>query len=250
VLVEAPGDFTLLYDAGSIAGGRRAAQTVRSALWSRDRVRLDAVVVSHADMDHYNAVAGLAESLPVGSILLPHSAIDFRQSALAQMCEAAAQAGTPLRLIQAGDRIQLGPHMACSVLHPAGGRGAAEDNANSAVLLLEFAGRRVLLTGDLEGEGLSRLLSLPPRSVDVLLAPHHGSVRANPVALAEWAAPGVVVASTADVDVADRLRCIYADRTDVHATSTSGAVTVTIDARGDLCVETLLTPRSPAACTH
>jgi competence protein ComEC len=59
--------------------------------------------------------------------------------------------------------------------------------------LLKHAGRSILLTGDLEGPGLERVLALPRVPVDVLMAPHHGSRTANTPGLAEWAHPRVVV---------------------------------------------------------
>jgi competence protein ComEC len=61
------------------------------------------------------------------------------------------------------------------------------------VLLIEHAGHRLLLTGDLESPGLEHVLDLPPLPVDVLMAPHHGSRVSNRPELAEWARPKVVV---------------------------------------------------------
>jgi competence protein ComEC len=49
------------------------------------------------------------------------------------------------------------------------------------------------LTGDLEGEGQSRVLAGPAPRVDVLMAPHHGSATANGPGLAAWARPRIVV---------------------------------------------------------
>ncbi|MEZ6074893.1 MAG: hypothetical protein R3C56_04205 [Pirellulaceae bacterium] len=49
------------------------------------------------------------------------------------------------------------------ILHPRAGKRAESDNASSLCLLLEFAGKRVLLPGDLEGSGLLDLTELPPR---------------------------------------------------------------------------------------
>src|SRR5207245_2500047 len=52
----------------------------------------------------------------------------------------------------------------------------------------------ILLTGDLEGEGLRLLLNQKPTAVDVLMAPHHGSRRVEGAdRLMAWAQPRVVV---------------------------------------------------------
>jgi competence protein ComEC len=73
VLLEFPNGRTLLYDAGALDNSRRAAQIVAGCLWSRGYSRLDALVVSHADLDHFNAVPELTDTLPVGCVLAPES---------------------------------------------------------------------------------------------------------------------------------------------------------------------------------
>ena len=52
-----------------------------------------------------------------------------------------------------------------------------------------------MLTGDLEGPGLERVLRLPRFPIDVLMAPHHGSKTSNKEALANWAKPKLAISS-------------------------------------------------------
>ena len=52
-----------------------------------------------------------------------------------------------------------------------------------------------MLTGDLEAEGLSRLVTRPPARLDAVLAPHHGGRTANPDWFYTWAQAGRVVVS-------------------------------------------------------
>lgn len=63
------------------------------------------------------------------------------------------------------------------------------------MLRVRYAGRSLLLTGDLEKTGTAWVLDRPPTPADVLLAPHHGSRAALPRRLVEWASPGLVVVS-------------------------------------------------------
>lgn len=58
-----------------------------------------------------------------------------------------------------------------------GGEGKLEANDTSVVLRLTYAGRRVLLTGDIEELAQRLLLGRADLACDVLLAPHHGSVK-------------------------------------------------------------------------
>jgi competence protein ComEC len=61
------------------------------------------------------------------------------------------------------------------------------------VVLIRHAGHSILLTGDLEGPGLTSLLSNTQLPVDILMAPHHGSATSNNSQLAAWAQPKIVV---------------------------------------------------------
>lgn len=76
--------------------------------------------------------------------------------------------------MKAGDGCRI------EVLHPPRRGVLGSDNANSIVLDIEYQGRRVLLTGDLETPGLDDLLAEAPLDTDVLLAPHHGSAFSDP----------------------------------------------------------------------
>jgi competence protein ComEC len=238
VLLEFPGGKTLLYDAGALDNSRRAARIVQECLWERGRERLDAIVVSHADLDHFNAVPELLETLPVGCVLAAPSFLKVRQRDVGTVCDTLWQAGVPLRLIGRDDRLRLDPDARVSVLQPASDERFSTDNANSIVLLIEYAGRRILLPGDLEDDGLERLLAEPPRDLDVLLAPHHGSLRANPVALADWAQAEHVIVSRGRFDGLQRLAEIYGERTNLYATAEDGAITCRVSPAGRLSCET------------
>jgi competence protein ComEC len=232
ILIETPNGGTLLYDAGAMQDGRIAQRAVQSALWERRRHGLDAIIVSHADMDHFNGAAGLMQSVPVGSLLVSQQFLDFQQPAVAELCESTAALAVPIRLVRDGDRLQLDDQVEIRVLHPGFGRPHSDDNANSIVLAIEFAGRRILLTGDLDGHGQATLLEMPPLSVDVLLSPHHGSRRANPPALAEWAQPKDLVVSAASRVDFKSLREAYGPDTRIASTNDTGAVTFEIHPDG------------------
>ncbi|MCA9052806.1 MAG: MBL fold metallo-hydrolase, partial [Planctomycetaceae bacterium] len=238
VLVETPSGRTLLYDAGSFADGRRAEATIEAALWERGYTRIDTVIVSHADIDHFNGLPGLCRNIPIGSILMAQSCLDFRQEMVRLLCEEAAQTATPIRLIQAGDTIAIDPEVTAEVLHPTATDATQADNENSIVLRLSYQNRSLLLTGDVEGAGLDALLSQPQFPVDILMAPHHGSLAANPKSLALWAAPEYVIASSGDDSVSQKLRSRYPEAVEVLSTADSGAIRCDIDRGG----RTSLTP--------
>ena len=86
----------------------------------------------------------------------------------------------PCTVLQAGDILQLGANVRLDVLAPPAkgipGVALSDLNNHSLVLLLTAGSQRMLLTGDLEEEGIRWLLSQTdgPRA-NILKVPHHGS---------------------------------------------------------------------------
>lgn len=197
VVLHLPDGRTVLYDAGRMAAPVPAARSIAGYLWSRGITHLDAVVLSHPDADHYNAMPELVERVSIGVVYV--SPVMFENEAdspgLAALRKAIDGAGVPIREVQASDRLGAGDDCRIEVLHPPRRGVLGGDNPNSIVLAVESRGRRVLLTGDLETPGLEDVLAEPPWDCDVLLVPHHGSRKSSPAGLAEWCKPEWVVFS-------------------------------------------------------
>ncbi|HBO43465.1 MAG TPA: DNA internalization-related competence protein ComEC/Rec2 [Planctomycetaceae bacterium] len=207
VVLVLPDGRTVLYDAGSFGTPDSTAQVIASCLWHKGIGRLDALVLSHADADHYNAVPGLLRRVSVGAVYVPPDMFARENRSLRALREAIDTAGVPLHELAAGDflgdRSDGGhgsdrPHerdFRIEVLHPVRQSTPASDNAGSLVLLVEGFGRRILLTGDLESPGLDELLAKRPVDCDVLLVPHHGSRQSNPPGLIDVCRPETAVIS-------------------------------------------------------
>ncbi len=234
VVVELPHGRTLVYDAGQMQDGTRARHSVEAALWQRGIRSVDALVISHADIDHFNGVPGLARTIPIGSVLVHESFLDFRQPGVEMTCDLLNRQKVPIKLVWGGDRLSLDDRARLTVVQPAAGNRWSTDNANSLVLSIEYAGRTILLTGDLERAGLDDLLLQPPQHVDILQAPHHGRFAANPRALAEWASPAWVIVSDGRHDDSERLEHVYGPEARILSTQKYGAITFVIDQRGSV----------------
>lgn len=237
VLIECPNGRTALYDAGGMVGGGSIARTISQTLWQTGRSRLDAVIISHADGDHCNALPELSHLVSPGGLFVHRSFLDWNQPPVSAAIEQSANAGTRLRLISEGQLIVVDPNVTLRILHPPLDFLSARDNPNSVVVCLEYAGRKILLTGDLELEGLDRLLRTPPVDVDVLLSPHHGSLKANTSDLARWATPDFVVVSTPEISVAERLATRFGPAAEILTTAQFGAIRCQIHPDGELQVE-------------
>lgn len=232
VVMETPDGRTLLYDAGAIHGPEVTRRIIAPFLWSRGITRIDELFLSHADLDHFNGLPALLERFAVGQISCTPTFADRDMAGVRVTLQGLAEWRVPLRILKAGDRLSCG-EVDIQVLHPPSVGPEGRENFRSLVLLVRHLDHTVMLTGDLEGPGLQRVLSMPPIPVDVLMAPHHGSVSADPEALARWAAPKLVVASQGFTNNPEAQRKAYIERNAVYlSTWQDGAVMVTSSAKG------------------
>jgi competence protein ComEC len=195
VVIEFPTGETMLYDAGQMGAPAAAARTISDFLWDRGLRRLDTVVLSHPDIDHFNALPELLDKFSVGKVCVSPAMFAKENPAVAALRLAIDGHGVPVRELLAGDRLQLSGNCSAAVLHPQRNVALVPGNANSLVLAVEYRGRRIVLPGDLESPGLDDMLKEKPRPCEVLMAPHHGSRKSNSPGLAEWCKPHWVVFS-------------------------------------------------------
>jgi competence protein ComEC len=235
VLVELPGGKNMLYDVGQLGSPEAAARSIAGCLWSRGITHLDAVVISHADVDHYNALPALLEQFSVGVVYVSPVMFDEKTPALQKLSSALEDKGVPLREIWSGDRLTTDDASSIEVLHPSKQGVLGSDNANSIVLSVEYAGRRILLTGDLESPGLEEVLAESPLDCDVVMAPHHGSRHSDPHGFSTWTTPEWTVISGGFSEEMDEVQATFqsADSRVLH-TATSGAVRISIAEQGEL----------------
>ena len=243
VVLELPDGKTMLYDAGRLGAHEAGAETIANYLWSRGITHVDAIVLSHADADHYNAMPALLERMSVGVVYVAPAMVEAAEeesprSALAALFTSLEQNEIPLRKIVQGQRLDV-PDVRIEVLHPPERSLLAPeerevDNANSIVLLVEHAGRRVLLPGDLESPGLDDVMAEQPIDCDVIMAPHHGSPRSNPPGFAAWSTPEwtIVSGGRSSLQSTKARQAYEAAGSQVLHTARRGAVRVRLDEAG------------------
>lgn len=192
VVLETPDGRCLVYDAGTTAGPDAVRRVIAPYLWHRGVRRIDEVFVSHADADHFNGLAQLVRRFPVGRVSFTPSFAERPTREVDETIAVLKRAGVPMRTASAGEAFAAG-EVSFEVLHPPPDGPPGVENERSLVLAVRHAGHTILLTGDLEKAGTTRVLGLPPVAADILQAPHHGSRAAFPPGLREWARPRWVI---------------------------------------------------------
>ena len=158
----------LLYDTGPAFGTEADSgeRIIAPYLRAAGVERLDALIVTHNDIDHAGGAASVVENFEVGALLssLPAGHPLLGSVAGAQRCAAG--------IAWEWDGVRF------ALLHPAGASARAKkSNDLSCVLKVSAGGRSMLLTGDIEKPAEAELLmrDTDGLAADVLLVPHHGS---------------------------------------------------------------------------
>ena len=206
VVLELPTGEVWLYDAGCLGSPTTSVEEIASFLWSRQITKLDGIVISHADADHYNAVPGILRRFAVDVVCISPSMLAGWSQLPAEFRAAVAATDCRLRTLEIGTSMQPAPGVGFTVLHPRPAVVHENDNANSIVLLVEYDGHRLLLPGDLERDGMLELLDTAPFDCDVVLAPHHGSQYSLPEEFCQWCQPEYVVISGGQINRATEIK--------------------------------------------
>jgi competence protein ComEC len=242
-VVETPDGRTILIDAGTSSPGDLARRTIEPFLRHRGASKVDAIFISHANLDHFNAVARLAEDRGVGEVLVtPQFHRDAAKNYPARaMLRRLAELKCPVKQVAAGQAIPLDGQCTLDVVWPDAG-AAVDANNSSQVLRLTCRGRTLLFTGDVQGPAESALLADPTKlAADVLVAPHHGSAEETTGRFLEAVRAATILASD-DRTPSGKQRAFDAlvatqDRT-LLRTHEHGAITVIVGRDGAVRVET------------
>lgn len=235
-------DEVWMYDCGRLGNDVGSSRDINGVLWSMGITRLDGIIISHADSDHFNALPGLLTRFRVGKIVTPPGMLNEPESAIEEIREAIADTGIPVIERSRGEMIASNS-IPMHVVHPPAVRIEGSDNANSLIVRMNVGDRVLMLPGDLEPPGTDVLLSQPrPTPGGVLMAPHHGSLRMNAEAVLDWMRPSQTIVSGGRRAGRPEVTDLLASRgSEVHVTDTDGAIRVRIDADGIVEIRRFIT---------
>lgn len=191
-IVMTPSGHNFLVDAGGISEDFDTGKNIIVPYLRYLGIReLDGVWVSHSDYDHVGGLPSVLELIPVKEVLVGNEADPFGYSRLGRKGSAAGKGpasevkvlGRPcVRRVAAGEVLDRGGCRFRILLADSNRDHATEKttdpNAASVMMVLEQGGRRILFTGDADGE-MEEAVADRAGQVDFLKVSHHGSGTAS-----------------------------------------------------------------------
>jgi competence protein ComEC len=193
-LITTPRGGAILVDAGPAGNGPDAGRKVVAPWLLRQGIRrLDAVILSHAHLDHYGGIPAVLDRVGVERFLEPGQPVN--DPGYLSLLDRVEEEGAKWGALRRGDTLRV-DGVELIVLHPDAGWGewGLDLNEDSAVLLLRYGDFEAVLAGD-AGLPAERLLGGWVGDIEVLKVGHHGSAGSTGV---EWLAelrPEVAVIS-------------------------------------------------------
>lgn len=245
----------LLIDGGSTSKKNVGKYQIIPFLKYKGIGKLDAVVLTHEDLDHLSGILEIMDDMEKGGIkilkvILPEVSESSRGEAYHRLENRAKELSIPVLYINKGEEFDLGSaHFTC--LNPEADMSTRSANAYSTVLYMEYqrnavlrkSGARVfkaLFTGDVEENGqecLKRVLLMNPekyKDINILKVAHHGSQYTTDEEFLKITDPDVALISCGKdnsyghphKELIDRLKQYGAE---IYRTDTGGEINVTID---------------------
>ena len=235
ILAQFPGKPNVLFDAGSLFIPDVGTRIVAPFLDYSGINRLHAIVISHNDVDHINGIPEIVEHCKVGGVYANDAFLNnpdqwktgkFLKQLLSEsgleissLKELTLDTEASIRILWPSDEALRDPDLG--------------DNDRSTVSLIEFGGSKVLLCSDIEKDAQGKLLELfPELKADVVVVPHHGSIRTPHPDFLGQLEPEILIYSCSRKQY-ERLQAV-GHRTNAHQlyTPQNVAITIRIDSNG------------------
>jgi len=239
ILAQLPGSANILFDAGSLYKSNVGQRVVAPFLDYIGTNKIDAIIISHNDVDHINGIPEIVEYCKVRNV--------YANNAFFSKTDPWGTAGTLKSLVEIhrlGKDVNVESSAKIKMLWPNEDMSRNEqlsDNDKSQVSLIEFAGKKILLCSDIEKFAQKELLRIFPNlRADAVVVPHHGSISTTDANFLRIIDADILICSCGRSQYERQQVERQGNKQKWLYTAKDGAITTRINKKGALQVETLI----------
>ncbi|MGB7582919.1 MAG: DNA internalization-related competence protein ComEC/Rec2 [Sedimentisphaerales bacterium] len=248
ILAQLPGGVNILFDAGSLSRSDVGTRVVTPFLRYSGIRTIDAVVISHPEIDHINGLLETLDNCKTNAIYSDDlSSENQKNKATVKLLrEELLRKGIKIKPVE--DKIPITSPATVKLIWP--NKAIYEDdkiNANnkSVVMMIDYAGRKILATSDIEKLAQNEIFRLyPDLKADVLIMPHHGSAKTTEPTFIDQIGAAVTIASCSESSYEKRQVIGPRSGLKSYYTGKNGAITVCINKQG--IINTTAKEKQPA----
>ena len=206
-LLELAGGRTIIIDAGAATtpGFNCGKRIIAPYLWSLGIGRIDDIILTHADADHYNGISALLERFQPDRLWIPRHQSEKQgyNALLARAQSLGIQILHPKRETFISENLitlsRVDNRINDKSDETSFDQVKTDDNDNSLIISFKTGDFSVLFPGDITSSKEQKLVREEgDLRHDILLSPHHGSATSNSPEFLEAVNPQYLVVSAGD----------------------------------------------------
>lgn len=232
---------TVVFDAGSNNSFSAGEHTIIPAMRQLGVRNVDAIFISHPNLDHYSAVIEIVDEFDATLVYVTpqfiHIAEDDPYGPVAYLLAELANRFVSVSQISHGNTLTFGSSN-WTWLNPISNKSYKRVNDGSMVIKVQAAGKSLLLCGDIQQQTMNELLAESHSidlAADILELPHHGSYNDVAEDFVKAVNPKVILQSTGWTRWSkDRWDNILATNSTRFVTARDGAIWMKIAKDGSI----------------
>lgn len=196
-MIKSPMEKNIIIDGGNNQDYDYGENVVVPYLLDRKITKIDFLMISHFDADHYGGLCAVVENLKVDTIIIGKQ--DAKYENCVEFINLAKSKNINIVVVEAGDIVKIDKYSYFQILWPASEEMISDNgiNNNSMIAKLVYGDFSMLFTGDIEEVAENKIIekykSTDILNCNILKVAHHGSKSSSIQGILEKITPQISV---------------------------------------------------------